>query len=678
MTIQYRPSGNLIIAGQAFHTDAPIVNWTEGPKWDATSEYCIRTENDADPRAKCTTDPRTGKDIPYGKLPLGAYTQRYSTRPALRSSKFAGGMHPSLEATRAAIKQFVIHHDGCNSADMCFSVLQNERGLSVHFLIDNDGTIFQTIDLALMAYHASEWNTNSIGVEMCNRGDAKKEEHYYDSGRYGPKRDIVPCKINGNTLLSFAYTPAQMDALTRLSRALVRLLPNLPAEYPQSSPGQQAWGTLPRASTFSFSGYIGHYHLWDQKWDPGPFDFKSFCSKLRGSFCYPVFPRPPKKGLLEDKPLVPEKADNLREDTAELYKANEVHADGGFFPVGPWGEARLWHGGVHLAGKEGDGVFAPFAGRLVAARMGASGTPVGSVNFVLLRHDMTLGHSRVPFYSLYMHLGDEPGPGAVEPPWMTRDGSGWAKAAKAGEVVLLDEPVEAGMRIGRVGKAGPAELAKAQLHVEFFAATELFTDVVGSPWQLIDGTAGGRFCDAPEINTIIDTNHDGMLSRQELSQFYASGGGNQLHYMVTLHVSEWTPEPSWADALRVPKDFKKLKPREIDELVAEQITPGLWWTPEVAAHCKLPTDGVVYHYHPVSFLGWFNQLLLDAAAAAGKNPQADASQATVVPTGITDDRGDINGTSMRSSVDGDADPCNGQLTLQDMVRGFDAPACGTP
>ncbi len=678
MTTRYRPSGNLIIAGIPFPTDAPIVNWHEGPKWDATSEYCAITEND--PTNRCIIDPKSGKHIPYGKLPLGPYTQRYSTRPQLRASKFGGGMTPSLEATRAVIKQFVIHHDGCRTSDMCFSVLQNERGLSVHFMIDNDGTIYQTIDLALMAYHASEWNTNSIGVEMCNRGEATEaEKALNNSGKWGPKRDVVPVKINNNTILSFAYTHEQMDALTRLSRALVRLLPNLPAEYPQSSPGQQAWGTLPRPATFSFSGYIGHYHLWDQKWDPGPFDFKSFCSKLRGAFCFPLFPREPKKLVADDKPLVPDKPDDPKDDTDELYKANEARADGGFFPVGPWGEARLWHGGVHLAGKEGDGVFAPFAGRLVAARMGASGTPVGSVNFVLLRHDMTLGTSRVQFYSLYMHVMDEIATDPkLRPEWMTKENSGWAKAAKSGDVVLLDEPIEAGSRIARVGKAGPAELSRAQLHLEFFAPAELFTDVPGSPWQLVDGTAGGRFCDAPEINAIIDANHDGVLSKQELASFYSSGGGAALHYMVTLHVSEWTFEPSWADALRVPKDFKRLKPAEIDQMIADQITPGLWWTPDVAAHCKLPTDGVVYHYHPVSFLGWFNQLLLDAQAAAGNNPQADASQATKIPDGITDDLADVNGTSMRSSANGDADPCNAQLTLQDMVRGFDAPECNTP
>jgi len=191
--MQWKTSGNLIIAGQTFNIDAPLINWHEGPKWDATSEYCMPTATDPNP--PCTIG-ANGKHVPYGKLPNGPYTQRYYVRPGLH--QYNGGYNAPLSAVQQVIKQFVIHHDGCNSADMCFSVLQNERGLSVHFLLDNDGTIYQTIDLALMAYHASEWNTSSIGVEICNRGDAWRDPHYYDSGRWGPKRDIVPVKINGS------------------------------------------------------------------------------------------------------------------------------------------------------------------------------------------------------------------------------------------------------------------------------------------------------------------------------------------------------------------------------------------------------------------------------------------------------------------------------------------------
>ncbi|HSN28148.1 MAG TPA: N-acetylmuramoyl-L-alanine amidase [Kofleriaceae bacterium] len=653
-----KPSGNIIIGGQVVHIDAPVVNFREPPYWDATREYCIPTTTDPAPACK--------GGVPYGSLP-SPYTRRYAFRPALRRY----GMNPPPEAVKAVVKQFVVHHDGCTSSDMCFSVVQNERGLSVHFMIDNDGTIYQTIDLGLMAYHASEWNTSSIGVELCNRGDAKKEPNYYSSGRFGPKRDVKPCKINGNTILAFDYTPQQYDSFMKLARGLQRVLPNLPAEFPQSSAGVQSWDTMPPSASFSFSGYIGHYHLTNQKWDPGPFDFKEFCRKLRGANCFALFPRgEPKKD--QDRPLVPDKPGELTDDTNELYKLNEQRADGGYFPVGPWGESRLWHGGVHLVGKDGAPVFSPFPGRIVAARMGKTSN-VGSANFVLMRHDMTLGTSKVQFFSLYMHLADELR--ADKPPeWMTK--GGWKELGKSGSVVLLDEPVDAGTVIGHVGKAGPPEASKAQVHVEFFSTSELFTNVPSSPWTLVDGTSGGRFCDAPQINDPIDNDKNGVLDKTELSQFFAGGNGAQLHFMVTLHVSEWTGEPSWSESLRIPKDFKKYKAAEIDQLVADQITPLLWWDSTVAAHCRLPSDGVVYHYHPVTFLGWFNQQLLDAAALAGTKPIVNAADAKEVPKGIMDDLADKDGTSMRSAADTADDPCNQKLGLQELVMGFDAPECG--
>lgn len=349
---------------------------------------------------------------------------------------------------------------------------------------------------------------------------------------------------------------------------------------------------------------------------------------------------------------------------------NEARADGGYFPVGPWGESRLWHGGVHLAGRPNDWVFSPFPGRLVAARMGAE-SPIGSVNFILIRHLMSLGTRKVEFYSLYMHLADEMKEQTpVE--WIGKSDL-WKQNAKAGQVVLLDEAVEAGMKIGRIGKAGPADLSRAQLHVEIFAGSDQFQDYPGSPWDVIDGSASGRFCDAEKINSLIDSNKDDVLSKQELSAFFSGEGAQGLHYKVTFNVSEWSPEPSWSEALRQPKDFKQYKKDEIDALVAEQITPGLWWTEKVALHARLPPDGVVYHYHPVTFVSWFNQQLVESAAIAAKTTVVlKKSDAKEVPKGITDDR---DGEGMLSVVDTEEDPCNARLTLKELVEGYDAPEC---
>ena len=658
---KFRVSGNVIISNQSFATDAPIVTWVESG-WNGASSYCIPTVHSGGHACR----PVAGGQQPYDGPNL---TQRYSLRPALRSY----GNHPDkipLSAVKSVIRQFVVHHDGCASAEMCFEVLHNERGLSCHFLIDNDGTIYQTLDLALAAWHATHWNVHSIGVEMCNRGDPRLGADYYSSGKHGPKRDIVGCQINGHKIAAFDYTKAQLEAFSKLARALQRLLPNIPLEFPQKSPGVQAWETLPYAASMGFSGYIGHYHLIPEKWDPGPFDFKSFIRGLRGAFCLPIFTKEPNN--VDEVPKVPEQGEDLKARTEELHKANEQKADGGFFPVGPWGEQRLWHGGIHLTAKKDARIFAPFPGRLVAARMGASST-IGSNNFVLLRHEMTLGESKVEFYSLYMHLADEL---KADKPvaWMAKPDGGWAKQGKGGEVVLLDEPIEGGAVIAHVGVAGPAELAKSQVHVSFFSASELFAGMSGSPWEVIDGLSGGRFCDVPRINDLIDSNKNGKLERAELAEFYSGGGGQQTRNFVTLHVSEWTFDPPWSDALRVPADFKHLTPAQIDELVADQITPGLWWDARVAQHCRLPLSGEVYHYNPVAFIAFFNQKMLEAAAL---NPDVkiDPADTSAIPSTITDDFGDKDGSSMRSSVDVAEDPCNKTLGLPEMVQGFDAPEC---
>ena len=645
-------SGDLIIGGQRFHVNAPVSNWYDSG-WDATSERCIPTRTDPSPTGTMTAD---GKQTPSAVT----YTARYAKRPSLH-----GVLTP--QAVRAAIKQFVVHHDGCTSADMCFSVLQNERGLSCHFLIDNDGTIYQTIDLGLMAYHASDWNLYSIGVELCNRGDALTYPHTYEAGQYGPKRATKLCRINNNTIKSFEYTDAQYDGFLRLCRELVKLFPNLPTDYPQSSPGEQLWDTLPNPNIERerYAGYIGHYHITAQKWDPGHFDFKDFCTKLRGALCFPIFPKIEAKPT-DDKPVVPDDSNELTAAAKALYAANEAKADGGFFPVGPWGDTRVWHGGIHLVSKEDGNVYAPYPGRLVAARMGPD-SAIGSFNFLLLRHDMTLGTTKVKFYSLYMHLANElakPAPVG----WVKEAG----KALASGKVALLDLAVEAGAVIGHVGKVGPGEYNRAQIHVEFFS--EQFLEIKGA-WTLIDGSAGGRFCEAPEINDPIDRNKDKKLSHEELREFFATGNG-EFHSMVMLHVSEWTFEPSWTDALRMLPDYASQKPDEIAAMVAEQITPGLWWDPTVAAHCRLPKDGVVYHYHPVAFMKWFKNELIEATVAAARSgKKLDEKDVRVVPKSITDDYHDKSGASMRSAADVTEDPCNKNLTLEQMVQGYDAPEC---
>jgi N-acetyl-anhydromuramyl-L-alanine amidase AmpD len=658
--------GDLIIGGQLFKIDAPVVNWHDSG-WDARTPRCVPVPGFSESYSCITA---------YGERAKWKGLRRYSTRPALRKQ----GETPRYADVRQLIRKFVVHHDGCADAKMCFNVLHNERGLSCHFLIDNDGKIYQTLDLGLMGFHASADNVDSVGVELASRGEVELDgpEYYSKKGRI--KRQQTLCKVNGHTYKVWAYTDQQWRAFKELARALRSLLPNLPLEYPQdpAKPGHQAWKTLGNDHVpLNFAGYVGHYHLTNRKWDPGPFDFQKFCKEIRGVFCMPLFAKDDPKRDEKARPEIPVATDELRAISDELYEVNEARADGGFFPVGPWGEARLWHGGIHLTGKLDQPLFSAFPGRVVAARMGADSPTMGSNNFVLVRHDMTLGKESVRFHMLYMHVKDQLGvkDPKLLPAWMNE--KGWKEGAAPNKVVLLDEPIEAGVLIARMGEAGPntgdENLRKPQLHLEVFSKYELFRDF--KKWEYVDGTGGGRFCEVDdEINSKIDTDGDGTLERSELSAFFTGAADAQLRYMATFHVSEWTVEPDWKTSLRTSsRDFAGMDPDDLDAMVDEQITPGLWWTPEVAVHAGLPVDGEVFHYHPVSFLHWFNEKLLESGVQLDDTKEEDV--VSTKSTGVMGDIDDEAGEFALTKEEDEKDPCDEVLGVEQLAMGYEAPEC---
>lgn len=654
--------GSLIIAGREVHEFGPIFkNWSE-TGWNATSEFCVN------PSQPCSGP---GAFAPDAKN-KGA--RRYAFRPSLR--RVPDPMHPPFEAAQRSIKKFVLHHDGVSSARVCWNVLHNERGLSCHFLIDNDGTIFQTLDLAFMGFHAAKYNVDSIGVEFCNRGDAKKDYDYYK--KLGLPRTTKLCKINGHTYDAWDFTPQQYASFNELAAVLVRVLPELPLEYPKE-PGSSkpSWDTIgpidalgDSIPAMGFSGYIAHYHLTRRKWDPGPFNFQEFVDKLRGQRCFPLWvPNKPRTG---DKPLVPndpnvDTATQKIRDAVKEYIATNEHPDtpGGFFPVGPWGAARLWHGGLHLPAEKGSPVYAPFAGRVVAARQ-ASASPIGSRNFVLLRHDLNIGRP-IRFYSLYMHTA-EATPDA-SPKWLESKTRRELDADR--QVLGFDEPVEAGEIIGHVGEVGPDDLSKAQIHFEIFSREYLFKG--DDQWQMVDGANGQRMCDVDDINSLIDGDKDGRLSRVELFRYYTEGGvDDEMRKKVTLHMSEWTADPPWVEELaRAKNDFKKKSKKpaldgddedyNIIMIADEQLDPFTWWTEPVASAIGL-NDGTVYHYHPMRFLEHVNLRLLDRGGqtlSASAAQQVDTSQ-------VTDDS---SGDNMMEEVKV-IEPDDLHLNIHDLEQGW--------
>src|SRR5262249_53344421 len=154
--------GQIIIAGRPFQTDFHVVNFGEEDQWDASQTRCIPSVRGGPVRCQ---------DMPF--QPAKGIVRPNRSRPRRLAAE-----DRSVKGAQAYIRQLVVHLDGCIDADACWDVLQNERGLSCHFILDNNGTLYQTLDLLDCAYHASGLNETSIGIEICNRGDAKYAGDY--------------------------------------------------------------------------------------------------------------------------------------------------------------------------------------------------------------------------------------------------------------------------------------------------------------------------------------------------------------------------------------------------------------------------------------------------------------------------------------------------------------------
>tara|TARA_Y100000310_G_scaffold298886_1_gene333238 strand:- start:323 stop:1120 length:798 start_codon:yes stop_codon:yes gene_type:complete len=161
---------------------------------------------------------------------------------------------------------FVTHWDVCLSSKSCYNILK-KRKISVHFLIDNDGAIYQTMDCNDIGYHAGNWkvNTKSVGVEISNAYYPKYQNIYRSRG-FGPRPIYNNVKVHGKTLEPFlGFYPVQKQAFQALAKALNKAY-NIPLKAPMN--GDQLSQTIvPEVYKGTFKGVINHYHITKKKID---------------------------------------------------------------------------------------------------------------------------------------------------------------------------------------------------------------------------------------------------------------------------------------------------------------------------------------------------------------------------------------------------------------------------
>lgn len=161
---------------------------------------------------------------------------------------------------------FVAHWDVCLSTASMVRVIV-ERGLSVHFGIDNDGTIFQLLDTKEIAWHAAGVNTASVGVEICNGVLPKFNQHYPKVGL--PLRTMQNYTVHGKEIGPFlGFYPEQVKAFKALTLALNQAH-GIPFKTPRDQAGKYLQGVSQEVVKNTFKGVIGHFHVTTNKTDPG-------------------------------------------------------------------------------------------------------------------------------------------------------------------------------------------------------------------------------------------------------------------------------------------------------------------------------------------------------------------------------------------------------------------------
>ncbi len=290
-----RHGDEIMVCGQLYHTTTKVVLWTDPGGYDA-----YRVEKRFAPRDEAR--PGSGAATKKASNASERGSQRYGLRTRgltqEQIEKVRGGGW-DLPLLQQVVDQFVIHFDVCGTSRRCFEVLQDRRGLSVQFMLDLDGTIYQTLDAKEAAWHATIANNRSVGIEIANIGawDAGKpnplgEWYHADTdgrvrivdpqagrvidpldfaqGLHPSRNEKIVGSIQGQPLEQYDLTPQQYEALAKLTATLCTVFPKIRCDYPRDEKGVLIPHKLPADQLEHYQGVLGHYHVQTNKVDPGP------------------------------------------------------------------------------------------------------------------------------------------------------------------------------------------------------------------------------------------------------------------------------------------------------------------------------------------------------------------------------------------------------------------------
>jgi hypothetical protein len=216
----------------------------------------------------------------------------------------------------------------------------------------------------------------------------------------------------------------------------------------------------------------------------------------------------------------------------------------------------------------------------------------------------------------------------------------WWKELAAGDVAVLDQSVAAGEVVAHFGEAGKAGAWTGQVHFEIFSEEEIGEKIQPGYWTVVDGSRGGRFCVEPQIVGPIDTNKSQTLAHSEVVNFFHKNPArDKFRKLAVKHLSEWGDKNDWEVALNKAKDFAGLTKGAKHKLFTDQIEPFLWWGDGLES-LGLPSEKIIWGYHPITFVLWLHDQMKGKATAAKDIKDAAAWGGKKPPAEIKDDSAD--------------------------------------
>jgi hypothetical protein len=246
------PSTSIIVDGKPIDIGIPVYTWKDPNGFNG---YLI---------GESIVKDKTGKVIKVIKGP------RYSQRP-----------HGLKD-----IRQAFTHHSGGDRKDpsIMYDVLWKQRGLSVHFAGEDDGRIYQFLDVVHSAWHASSHNGFSFGTELCLFPFVNDDPSFY-SPENCKKRNNLPHDQHIETIQNvkrnvYMMPEAQIDSYSRvvgavwaavtIAKGIELTIPKFPRNEQQQIPKE----AIETSEAKAHVGLIAHMHTNAKKSDPAGFNWE--------------------------------------------------------------------------------------------------------------------------------------------------------------------------------------------------------------------------------------------------------------------------------------------------------------------------------------------------------------------------------------------------------------------